>query len=109
MSSCICSGVDHRRCQNAVRRSQRHTRLLPCVQHFCSCYILMLFYYVTDAGFLYLSLICSQKQSDEFRLYVYKQLDIQELLELDGVCFMMLYGGYNQCTCGVLTVSSDWI
>ena len=34
--------------------------------------------------------IWSQKQSDEFRLYVYKQLDIQELLELDGVCFMML-------------------
>lgn len=25
-----------------------------------------------------------KKQSDEFRLYVYKQLDIQELLELDG-------------------------
>lgn len=34
--------------------------------------------------------ICSQKQSDEFRLYVYKQLDIQELLELDGVCFVLL-------------------
>ena len=28
-----------------------------------------------------------QRQSDEFRLYVYKQLDIQELLELDGVRF----------------------
>ena len=34
--------------------------------------------------------ICSQKQSDEFRLYVYKQLDIRELLELDGVCSRML-------------------
>lgn len=26
-----------------------------------------------------------QRQSDEFRLYVYKQLDIQELLEMKGV------------------------
>ena len=28
-----------------------------------------------------------QRKSEEFRLYVYKQLDIQELLELNGVSF----------------------
>ena len=32
-----------------------------------------------------LFLFFSQRQSDEFRLYVYKQLDIQELLEMKGV------------------------
>lgn len=46
------------------------------------CYII---YLVLMVFCFFLKLFFFQRQSDEFRLYVYKQLDIQELLEMKGV------------------------
>ena len=46
----------------------------------------MLYYILGINGILFfLETFFFQRQSDEFRLYVYKQLDIQELLEMKGV------------------------
>ena len=50
----------------------------------CTLYIIYLVLMVF-CFFLKLFFFFFQRQSDEFRLYVYKQLDIQELLEMKGV------------------------
>ena len=69
--------ADAKHCANTVEQCKMHT------MYNIIYLVLRVFCFFLKLSFLFFFFF--QRQSDEFRLYVYKQLDIQELLEMKGV------------------------